>query len=114
MSLPTLAHIKHEQYKFYEDAGHGWLRVPITELIELNIQNEITSFSYIDDEYVYLEEDQDADIYVNKRFPSEYERKLFYQMCENIYHEDSWIRNLKRYYPEEPETDYDRITKAIS
>ena len=86
-------------YTFYEDPGHGWLRVLIAELAELGIQNEITSYSYRDDQYVYLEEDSDLDTFLKKKFPAIEERKEFMTKCENIYHEDSWIRNLDRYYP---------------
>lgn len=45
-------------YEFHEDAGHGWLRVPFVELIELGVQP--TEYSYTDGEYAYLEEDEDA------------------------------------------------------
>jgi len=45
-------------YEFHEDAGHGWLRVPFVELIELGVQP--TEYSYTDGEYAYLEEDEDV------------------------------------------------------
>ena len=32
----------------HDDAGHGWLEVSIEDLIDLNIQNKISNFSYID------------------------------------------------------------------
>ena len=45
-------------YEFHEDAGHGWLRVPFVELIEMGVQP--TEYSYTDGQYAYLEEDEDA------------------------------------------------------
>lgn len=40
------------------DAAHGWLKVPRSIIPELRFP--ISSYSYMDDEYVYLEEDLDA------------------------------------------------------
>lgn len=45
-------------YEYHNDAGHGWLRVPYVELIELGVQP--SECSYTDGEYAYLEEDLDA------------------------------------------------------
>ena len=43
-------------YQFISDNGHGWLRVPLKEIQGL----EFSSFSYMDKDYAYLEEDSDA------------------------------------------------------
>ena len=50
---------ENNNYEFHEDAGHGWLRVPYADLIELQVQP--TDYSYIDArrEFAYLEEDED-------------------------------------------------------
>ena len=45
------------------DPGHAWLRVPIGDYAASGIQ--ASSFSYIDAEYVYLEEDADAGLYLD-------------------------------------------------
>jgi len=50
-------------YNFYYDAGHGWLEVSISELINLDIYNKITSFSYMHEGKAYLEEDCDLEIF---------------------------------------------------
>jgi hypothetical protein len=39
--------------------SHSWLRVPISELEQLGIYNEISEYSYQDNLYGYLEEDDD-------------------------------------------------------
>lgn len=52
-------------YKYYQDAGHGWLAVKRSELVELGIANKITSYSYQRGKTVYLEEDCDMTTFVN-------------------------------------------------
>ena len=46
-------------YTFFEDSGHGWLKVPVSELIELGIENDISHYSYMFGDWAYLEEDCD-------------------------------------------------------
>ena len=36
-----------ESYTFYEDSAHGWLKVPFHELRYLNIVDDISQFSYM-------------------------------------------------------------------
>ena len=48
--------IKPMTYKMIEDPGHGWLRVPLAEIVGLTF----SKFYYADGEYAYLEEDCDA------------------------------------------------------
>ena len=53
-------------YKFYNDAGHGWVAVKRKELVELGILDKISGFSYQKGNMVYLEEDCDASLFVKK------------------------------------------------
>lgn len=46
--------------KFYSDPGHGWAAVKRQLLVELNLLNRISSYSYQKGNTVYLEEDCDA------------------------------------------------------
>ena len=46
-------------YTFYEDSGHGWLRVTKDEIRDLNLTDNISSYSYENGKYIYLEEDSD-------------------------------------------------------
>lgn len=48
------------EYRFFSDIGHGWLKVPYTELESLGIENTISEYSYRDSGFAYLEEDCDA------------------------------------------------------
>ena len=44
---------------FYQDPGHGWLKVKKKTLKMLGIDKSITPYSYQRGEYAYLEEDCD-------------------------------------------------------
>lgn len=50
---------------FYHDPGHGWLEVKRSELRDLGLLGVITPCSYQKGPFVYLEEDCDAQTYVN-------------------------------------------------
>ncbi len=81
------------QYKFYHDAGHGWLEVPESEIEWLGIQDKITDFSYRHNGLAYLEEDCDAGTFVNALKEENIEYTI-----ESIYHgNDSVIRSYRRY-----------------
>ena len=34
------------EYLYITDAGHGWLKVPLAELLKLGIADKISSYSY--------------------------------------------------------------------
>ena len=47
---------------YYQDPGHGWVKVPRKLLTELGVADKVSSFSYQRGDFVYLEEDCDADL----------------------------------------------------
>jgi hypothetical protein len=51
-------------YDFYEDSGHGWLKVPVDELQKMNLTDKISNYSYRKGCFAYLEEDCDAELFV--------------------------------------------------
>ena len=53
-----------EKYKFYSDAGHGWLAVKRQELIDLAVLEQVSACSYQRGSTVYLEEDADATLFI--------------------------------------------------
>jgi len=59
-----MAHPK--KFNLYIDPGHAWLRVPLSELHRLSLLSKISSYSFINNEWVYLEEDQDAALYLER------------------------------------------------
>lgn len=56
---------KEKKYNMISDPGHGWLSVSIKELKEANLLDKISSYSYMTTTRVYLEEDLDAQIFIN-------------------------------------------------
>jgi hypothetical protein len=54
-------------YDFYADPGHGWLKVKLSELVKLNILHEISQYSYIRKDDVYLEEDCDLSVFMKAK-----------------------------------------------
>ena len=52
-------------YIWASDAGHEWLAVKNSELVELNIADKITEYSYVKGGTVYLEGDCDAATFIN-------------------------------------------------
>jgi hypothetical protein len=82
-------------FTFYHDPGHGWLAAPHSLLAELQV--EISSYSYMDGEYVYLEEDEDAARFI-RALREQYPGVEVKEVSE--YHPGrSWIRNLPGYQP---------------
>ncbi len=54
----------HKNLIWTSDPGHGWLAVPLADLEALNIETQITGYSYVRVGTVYLEEDLDAGTYL--------------------------------------------------
>ena len=66
--------MKNKTYIFHSDPGHGWLAVKKSELTELGIYGQISQYSYMKGDTVYLEEDCDAYTFV-KRFEQIFKQK---------------------------------------
>lgn len=54
------------KFTFFSDPGHGWVKVPLALIKELGIARDITQYSYIKGDWVYLEEDCDAYLFKQK------------------------------------------------
>ena len=55
------------KYAFYSTPVQGWFKVLIEEIRQLGIIHEISGYSYVspDRQYAYLEQDSDAQIFLN-------------------------------------------------
>lgn len=85
-------------YIKFNDAGHGWLRVKLSELKKLNISDKITSCSYIKGNYAYLEEDCDLGTFLDAKFKTDEEKIAFMQTLKiSNANNDSTIRNYSQY-----------------
>ena len=84
---------------FHEDGGHGWLQVPHGLIKSLGIGKEISSYSYKDKNFAYLEEDDDLSKFFRALgIPAGSELgKCFWSKCPTDYKEDSPIRRKARY-----------------
>ena len=51
------------KYTFYESPGHGWLRVPVSDVLDAGIENKIGSACQRGG-YYYLEEDCDMPLFM--------------------------------------------------
>ena len=49
---------------FISDPGHGWLRVPLADIADLGIEEDISPYSFVDKRFAYLEEDDDCSVFV--------------------------------------------------
>ena len=49
---------------FHADAEHGWLAVKTKDVVELGLTDQISDFSYAKGKTVYLEEDKDAQVFL--------------------------------------------------
>lgn len=79
-------------YVFHNDPGHGWLAVKTKEILELGIEKEISTYSYIKGNTVYLEEDCDAGLFFNAM-----KKKGFTVSYKSSYKEKTSIRSYDCY-----------------
>ena len=75
----------------YSDSMHGGVKVELSEIYELNIQDKISSYSYMNDRHAFLEEDSDLTTYINALKTKGYKVKLITKSTVN----KSSIRDLK-------------------
>lgn len=81
--------MKNKVYIYHTDPGHGWIAVKKRELAALGVTG-ISSYSYVKGNTVYLEEDNDAALFI-----SAYE-KMFGEKPK--YRESYLQRTPIRYY----------------
>ena len=96
--------LRNTEHYYHSDAGHAWLKVPKALLVTLGIADKITGYSYEYLDQAYLEEDQDAVLYMKTLFPMGFDSgmyKIFRQMYIREINDgdESNIRNFKRYVP---------------
>lgn len=77
----------------YSDPSHGWAKVSIDNLKRLNLLNNISSYSYINNNHVYLEEDCDLSLLI-KRLE---ELNIRYKFNNHYANKSSKIRRYEYY-----------------
>ena len=78
--------------RYIQDPGHGWLEVPRAMLDTLNIQDQITDYSYTHGSMAYLEEDLDMHTFVKAAESVGLDIELV-----EVYQEHTAIRDYSRY-----------------
>lgn len=82
---------------FYSDPAHGWLKVTAGMIRDLNIVDKISTYSYVKNGCVYLEEDCDAFLFCEafiKKYG--YNPEIEYSTTNR----SSKIRSYNRYQPD--------------
>ena len=94
--------LRRSEHIYHEDAGHGWLKVPKSLLAILGIADQITGYSYEYMGQAYLEEDQDAVLYMKTLFPEGFNTET-YRQFRDLYikvindGDESNIRNFQSF-----------------
>jgi hypothetical protein len=86
---------KTQHLTLYADPSHAWLKVSLWDLKQLKIDNQITSWSYIDPngKDIYLEEDVDMVTYLTTLK----KHGLDYVIWEDVTDNQSIIRTYRNY-----------------
>ena len=67
----------------FTDPGHGWYKIDIEKLQRLGLVSKISSYSFINNNHAYLEEDDDATLLFNRL------EELGIQYRVNYYHSNT-------------------------
>ena len=84
--------IKKITLNAFSDPSHGWIKVPMALLNQLQIAQKISHYSYKRGEFAYLEEDRDASILMEAMS----EQGIKYRIKDNISNKSS---NIRSYIP---------------
>lgn len=87
----------------YADPGHAWAKVSKKELVKLGIANEISSFSYENGDFAFLEEDCDLEKYIMALRA----KGIVYKFKETHANRQSKIRNY--YHYSKPKVEIARV-----
>lgn len=87
--------MKSMKLTVYSDPGHAWCKVPITMLVKLGIEKNISTYSYQRNGYAYLEEDCDLTT-LCKALKA---KGINYTFIEKNTNKSSKIRSYSHYIP---------------
>ena len=100
-----------KRFQYYQDPGHGWIRIAIPFLAQFpSIYNAVSIYSYINDRYVYLEEDDDAGIFINHLRAKEIEFEFNYVHSNS----QSTVRTYQSYTVRQFLNNLDKLLKRSS
>jgi len=76
--------------KFINDPGHGWLSVSLKDIIDLDIVDKISAYSYMSPSRAYLEEDCDASIFINAAKDAGWKLEIKESYSDNSWKGRNW------------------------
>ena len=79
-------------YFYLQDPSHGWMAVPIKDILELGVENDVTPYSYMNETAAYLEEDVDMPMFL-RAYKLRYGHEP--RIKDSYTHRDSLVRRLK-------------------
>jgi hypothetical protein len=82
------------EIKFFADPSHGWGEVPISLIKELCIEDQISDYSYMNGNMVYLEEDLDLSVFLRALESRGMGYPKFIEIHTN---HDSKVRSYRRF-----------------
>ena len=82
--------MKTRNLTFHSDPAHGWLEVSLADIHDFGIGDRISRYSYIKGDRVFLEEDCDAGVYLEKAKEEGWDISI----TEKHTNHDSFIRNF--------------------
>lgn len=101
---------KKLSFKYYQDAGHGWIAVKRDFLKNLGILDNISYYSFQKGKTVYLEEDCDAGILISTLK----HRGMEFELTSRHYEHTAPIRFYDRFSLNDSEitNHYQQLTKG--
>lgn len=92
---PEFSEGKTITLNYHSDPGHGWIEAPTMLLVQLEILDKISPYSYLGDygQKAYLEEDMDADVLLTALKAEGFNIFFQYKRTDG----DSFIRSLPRF-----------------
>lgn len=95
---------------YYCDGGHGWLQVSLKDLEALGIAKDISSCSYQQNKFAYLEEDCDMGIYIWAMRAKGYNVDIVWHKPVNI----SCVRRMSSYRNEDTREKWTVVTERLT
>ena len=83
-----------KSFQYYQDHGHGWIRIPVALIILVGLEDKISNFSYRKGKYAFLEEDCDGPLVMDALSDRGIEFTLVPKHTDN----QSQIRSYPRWY----------------
>lgn len=77
---------------WFSDPGHAWLRVKKADVVTLGVHGLISQYSYHSGAFAFLEEDQDAGVFLDAAQEAGY----IVNIQEDASDKDSRVRSMSR------------------